>query len=439
MAGTTQIKAQWHVCFILALLYMVANIDRFIINLMVEPMKRDLVLSDTQVSLLVGITFSLFYVLFGLPIARLADRANRRNILAAGIGIWSLMTALGGVAQNFWHLFIARMGVGVGEATIAPTAHSILADSLPPEKLSRGFGIFNMGAVLGGALAFIVGGALLAWAGKAYPNGVEIPLVGSIFSWQLVFIIVGLPGVLLAFVFMLTVKEPPRHNAVSEAPMPLSEVVDFMKQHKRVFIAIAGGLARPDSADGLAADADPDGTQIRPRTRRGGPYLVMSLIVPGLLSSFASGWAADKMLARGTKDAHLKLIVWSLALSAIPFSIAPLMPTPELQAAIFGVSYFFVFMQMILCPSALQLIAPSRMRAVLGSLVMVCTVLIGHGSGPTVVALITDFGFADESKLDYSLFIVCAVCVTLSTLVFATGRKAFGEMMENTQNAPRGG
>ena len=173
---------------------MVANIDRFIINLMVEPMKRDLVLSDTQVSLLVGITFSLFYVLFGLPIARLADRANRRNILAAGIGIWSLMTALGGVAQNFWHLFIARMGVGVGEATIAPTAHSILADSLPPEKLSRGFGIFNMGAVLGGALAFIVGGALLAWAGKAYPNGVEIPLVGSIFSWQLVFIIVGLPA-----------------------------------------------------------------------------------------------------------------------------------------------------------------------------------------------------------------------------------------------------
>ena len=441
MAGTTQIKAQWHVCFILALLYMVANIDRFIINLMVEPMKRDLVLSDTQVSLLVGITFSLFYVLFGLPIARLADRANRRNILAAGIGVWSLMTALGGVAQNFWHLFIARMGVGVGEATIAPTAHSILADSLPPEKLSRGFGIFNMGAVLGGALAFIVGGALLAWAGKAYPNGLEIPLVGSIFSWQLVFVIVGLPGVLLAFLFMLTVKEPPRHNAVSETPMPLGEVVDFMKQHKRVFIAIYGGLALVQiSAGGLAAwmpalmerkyGLAPDAAA---------PYLVMSLIVPGLLSSFASGWAADKMLARGTKDAHLKLIVWSLALSAIPFSIAPLMPTPELQAAIFGVSYFFVFMQMILCPSALQLIAPSRMRAVLGSLVMVCTVLIGHGSGPTVVALITDFGFADESKLDYSLFIVCAVCVTLSTLVFATGRKAFGEMMENTQNALRVG
>ena len=133
MAGTTQIKAQWHVCFILALLYMVANIDRFIINLMVEPIKCDLVLSDKQVSLLVGITFSLFYVLFGLPIARLADRANRRNILAAVIGIWGLMTALGGVAQNFWHLFIARMGVGVDEVTIAPTVHSILADSLPPE------------------------------------------------------------------------------------------------------------------------------------------------------------------------------------------------------------------------------------------------------------------------------------------------------------------
>ena len=104
MAGTPQIKAQWHVCFILALLYMIANIDGFIINLMVEPMKRDLVLSDTQVSLLVGITFSLFYVLFGLPIARLADRANRRNILAAGIGVWSLMTAKSGSADKRYGL-----------------------------------------------------------------------------------------------------------------------------------------------------------------------------------------------------------------------------------------------------------------------------------------------------------------------------------------------
>ena len=429
----------WYVCLMLAGLYMFANIDRFIINLMVESIKRDFVLSDTQVSLLIGITFSLFYVLCGIPIARYADRANRRNVLALGVTAWSLMTAGAGLAQNFWHLFLSRIGVGVGESTIAPCAHSMLTDTLPPEQLGRGFAVYSMGAVLGGAFAFAIGGILLGWTARSFPDGVMIPLVGQIYGWQLVFIIVGLPGVLMALLFYLTVREPDRQTvADTRAKMPLGEVFQFYGQHKRVFFSIYAGIAIIQiAAGGVTAwlpalyerrfDIMPD---------EAAPYLIASIIVPGLLSSIAAGWVSDRLLKKRIFDSHLRVSAIAMMIGTIPFGLATLASSPIVMSLLFGFGYFFVFMQAIICPAALQLISPPRMRSMSASFVMVATFLIGAGSGPTVVALITDLGFGDESKVYLSVAIVSFTCATLSGLAFAYGRRAFGQLMEATQGSP---
>jgi len=425
-------QSSWYVCYMLAILYLIANIDRYIINLMVEPMKRDFALSDTEVSLLIGITFSLFFVLGGIPIARLADRANRRNILTVGVIFWSVMTAAAGLAQNFWHLFLARIGVGVGEATIIPCAHSIMADTLPAEKLARGFAIFSLGNVLGAAFAYGIGGLLIAWSTRTFPDGLSVPLIGDIFNWQLVFLIVGLPGVLLAILFYFTVREPKRQVA-DNAPksMPFKEIVEFLGKHKKVFLSIYGGLAFLQmSAGGIAAwmpalferrfDMLP---------AESGPYMLLSLVLPGIISVFTAGWIADSLLAKGKHDVHLRVSAIATFLGILPFGLAFLVDSPIILSILFGTGYFFVFMSMVLCPTALQLISPSGMRSFSAALVMVATMLVGYGTGPTIVALITDFGFGDESKLHYSLAIVAFVCATLTAICYAVGRKNFGELM----------
>ena len=427
----------WYVCFMLSALYLVANIDRFIINLMVEPMKRDFQISDTQVSLLIGITFSLFYVLCGLPIARLADRANRRNILTIGVGAWSLMTAMGGIAQNYWHMFISRMGVGVGEATLAPCAHSILADTLPPEKLGRGFGIYSLGAVLGGAMAYAVGGQLLGWAEGAFPNGIDIPLIGNIFSWQLVFILVGLPGILLAALFFFTVPEPIRSHGGDQEQMSFKEVLSFMNLHRRVYLSIYGGIAAIQIAVGGLTAWLPALFERRfdlgPAESAG--YLVVGIVAPGFAAALLAGWLGDRWLQKGLTDSHIRICTIGTLIAIIPFGMAALLPTPVFLVAGISVGILFAFMQAVLTPTALQLVSPARMRSFAASLVMVATILVGAGTGPTIVALITDFGFGDENMLHYSIAIVVSIGTAISFVCFALGRKAYGEMVVATRNA----
>ena len=196
-------------------------IDRQILNVMIGPIKRDLGgLSDTQISLIIGLAFSLIYSLASWPLARLADQYNRRNIIAAGIFTWSLMTAVAGFAHNFWQLFCARMGVGIGEASLGPASTSLLADTLEQHRLPLAFGIVATAPFVGTGLASIVGGPLIDYL-EARP-AVVLPVFGELFSWQMVLVLVGLPGILLAGL-MFTMKEPGRTGAQSEDGYALTE------------------------------------------------------------------------------------------------------------------------------------------------------------------------------------------------------------------------
>ena len=204
---------QLYVVLVLTLAYTLSFIDRQILAIMIGPIKRDLGgLSDTQVSLILGLAFSLVYALSSLPLARIADRSNRRNLLAAGIFGWSMMTALAGTANTYWQLFMARMGLGVGEAVLQPAATSILADYYDQHRLPLAYGIIGCAPFVGTGLASILGGPLIDYL-EAQPQ-IHLPVVGELFSWQLALMVVGLPGLLLA-ALMFTIKEPERIGEVA--------------------------------------------------------------------------------------------------------------------------------------------------------------------------------------------------------------------------------
>src|SRR5688572_3708838 len=204
----------WYVVGVLTVTYTVSFIDRQIMALMIEPIRRDLGITDTQVSLLIGLAFAVFYTLLGVPIARLADRYSRRAIIAAGITVWCLMTAACGLARNYAQLFLARVGVGVGEAALSPSALSMLSDYFPKETRGRAIAVYNTGISLGTGLAMIVGGQVIAHVMAAPP--VRVPGIGELFSWQTVFLVVGLPGLVMA-ALMATVKEPSRRERLRTA------------------------------------------------------------------------------------------------------------------------------------------------------------------------------------------------------------------------------
>ena len=205
----------WYVTAILTALYTLAFIDRQVLGLVLEPIRRHLLLTDTQASLLAGSAFALFYVTLGLPLGQLADRANRRNLIAAGVLLWSLMTAACGLASSFWQLFAARVGVGIGEAALSPAALSMISDYFPPERRARPLATYTLALAIGSGLAYLVGGSISA-AVAGMPD-FRIPFIGHVEAWQATFITVGAPGIVFALL-VLTIREPLRRGVRTSRP-----------------------------------------------------------------------------------------------------------------------------------------------------------------------------------------------------------------------------
>lgn len=229
---------EWYVVGLCMVAYIFSFVDRQILALMIEPIKADLHLSDTQFSLLHGLAFSLFYAFMGMPIAYLADRFSRPKIIAVGVVFWSIASAACGLSKNFLHMFLARIGVGVGEAALSPSAYSMFSDMFPREKLGRAVGIYSIGSFIGGGLAFLVGGYVIALLKDT--TAFELPILGSLKAWQLAFFIVGLPGVLVGLLVWLTVRDPRRKGLQTDASgrpkqVRWSDGINFLKRHRATF------------------------------------------------------------------------------------------------------------------------------------------------------------------------------------------------------------
>jgi MFS family permease len=229
----------WYCVFALALAVMINFLDRGILTLLVEPIKRDLQLSDVQMSLIMGFAFTFFYAVLGLPVARLVDRKSRKLIMTAGITIWSAMTMLCGLATNFWYLFFARMGLGVGETTSGPSAYSLLSDYFPPHRLPRAISFMQVGFVVGTGLSLILGAWIIDFV-AANPD-LRLPLVGQLRGWQMVLMLVGLPGFVVAAI-MASVREPPRRGGAQAEPTPVAEIFRFILRHKLVYLPLFIGM-----------------------------------------------------------------------------------------------------------------------------------------------------------------------------------------------------
>ena len=233
----------WYVVGVLCAAYLFAFIDRIIVGLLTPAIQADLGISDTQAGLLQGMAFALFYTIFGLPLGWLADRWSRKRLLSIGMTVWSVMTATCGLASSFLLLFLARVGVGIGEATLNPCAASMISDYFPARTRPRAFGVYVLGTALGAVLTYLTGGFVIG-ALQTHAT-VSVPFLGDLKSWQVTFLAVGLPGLIPALLFMFTVKEPRRLDlaAARKGNASWAETGAFLKLNRTTFFCQFLGVA----------------------------------------------------------------------------------------------------------------------------------------------------------------------------------------------------
>lgn len=426
-------RQAWYVVGVLMLANLSGNVDRQIIYLLAEPIKRDLGISDTQVSLLMGLSFVAFYSLLGLPIGRWVDRGRRGLIIGIGAALWSLMTALSGLARTFPALFAARVGVGVGEATLGPAAVSLIGDAFPREKLGTAMSTYMTGTFFGSGVAY----ALSAWVVTALdrPGFVTLPLVGDIYPWQQVFFIVGLPGLLIA-VLAITMREPPRGNAMNVNAsgatvvadrVPLSDVVRYVRSNARTLIGLSLAFAFSASVNyGVAAWLAAFFVRTHGWTIAQAGMLQGALTCTvGVVGVLAGGRLTDYLSKRGHLDAPIRVAMIASTGMLVFAGLYPIVPSAAVAGALLVPVNLFAAMPWGAANAAIAETLPSRMRGQGSALYQLIVNLVSGILGPTAVALLTDRLFGDESALRYSLVIatVTGMIVTLSLLAYA--RPAF--------------
>ena len=415
--GVEHLGSAWYTVAILVVAFALSFVDRMILALLVDPIRADLGLSDTQIGLLQGFAFAIFYVVAGLAIARLADRHSRRTIIGIGVFFWSIMTATCGLTRNFLQLFLARVGVAVGEAALSPAAFSIIGDSFPREKLGRAIGVYTAGGFLGIGLAFLAGGAAIQLVSDA--SGLEVFGLGKLQPWQLAFMVVGLPGILVA-ALLFTVKEPTRRGMGAEYATKTSirEAAGFAAARWRVFLGLFVGFALINVPIATIASWVPT-YFIRvlgytpPDTARILGLIVLVLSPAGVVSG---GWFMDRLHQRGVNNGHLRI---GLAAAALLFPLGvltTLMPRGDLVLILFGFFVYFGSVSLALAPAAIQVITPNQLRAQMSGIWLLSTNLITAGLGPTAIGVVTDRVFADDMAVGQSISLVNGVAVPLAAL-----------------------
>ncbi|MEC7138707.1 MAG: MFS transporter, partial [Pseudomonadota bacterium] len=373
----TSMSARYYAVGLLTVVYTFNFIDRQLLSILQESIKADLLLSDQQLGLLTGIAFAMFYVTAGIPIARWADRGNRRNIVALAIGVWSFMTAISGLVQNYVQLLLARMGVGVGEAGGSPPAHSIISDIFPPERRASALAFYSMGVNIGILFGFLAGGWL-----------------NEIFDWRTAFFVVGAPGLIIALIVRYTLREPIRglseQRQVETQTVPFSNVLNLLMS-RPAFKHMAFGAALNAFA-GYSTSSWTASFMIRSHgmsTGELGTWLAMIMGFGGAVGVFAGGVIAER-LAR--KD--VRWYMWLPALTGlicVPFMVANYMVAGAYTALIVSIIpgiLFNVYLGNTLAMT--HGLVGLRMRALASAILFFILNLIGLGLGPWVIGLLSD-------------------------------------------------
>jgi len=416
-------RAWWSVALLLGL-YVLSFIDRQVINLMVDPIRKDLGIGDFEASLLTGFAFAAFYTLFGIPIARLADSRSRRAIIAAGLATWSAMTAACGLARNYAGLFLARMGVGVGEAALSPAAYSTIADSFPPRRRSTAMGVYSLGSYLGSGLAFLLGGHLVGFLGEGRVR--DVPLLGPTAPWKLAFLVVGIPGLLLV-PLLWTVADPARRGGSPDARANFAGVLRHLWSHRGAYFSHNVGFALL-AFSGYGASAWTPAFLQRVHGMSiadSGIALGWIMATAGTVGIVFGGWLADLLAARGRRDATM-LVGLLASLAWIPAGLFyPLVEGRGLALLLMVPALFTSGMPWGAAAAAVQEMTPAPMRAQATAVYLFVINLIGLGLGPSAVAYLTERVFQDDLAVGRSLAYVGLVAHVAAAALLWPGLRAF--------------
>ncbi len=424
------LRYPWYVVSILMVAYISSFIDRQVLALLVEPIKRDFGISDTQVGLLIGFSFAIFYTFLGLPIGWLADRRSRKLIIVIGITVWSIMTALCGLANTYWLLFFCRMGVGVGEAALSPSAYSIITDYFPKNKLGTALGLYNMGVYLGSGLSIL----LVALIIKLVSVGGlwELPIIGSVRPWQTIFFMVGLPGLLIVAIIAATVREPIR-KGTGQAVASGSDIRKYFQDNRQAILSLNVGIALMATASyGATSWTTSSLIRLYGMTASQAGVLFGGLVtVFSTLGVITGGRYADFLSKSGVVDAKMRVPVQGMTastLGALAMLITLLIyGKPPLELIIVLIS-FFCFTSSLpygAATAALQEIIPANMRGTFSAFYLFVINLIGLGCGPLLVGLINDRVFGTPQTIMLSMSISLSVSSCLSAIILYRGLKAF--------------
>lgn len=423
LTAYTRPSARYYTLGILTVVYSFNFIDRQLLSILQEPIKQDLLLADWQLGLLTGVGFALLYTFVGIPLARLADRSNRRNIISWSLAIWSLMTALSGLAQNYWHLLAARVGVGIGEAGCSPPAHSMISDIFPANKRATALSVYSTGINIGILFGFLLGGWL-----------------NEFFGWRVAFMVVGLPGVALALFVRFTIVEPPR--GFSQAPdmqeNPDPDPGTFSDAMKLLWSCRSfRHLAFGGSLTAFAAYAMINWIAsfiIRTHgmnTGELGTWLAATSVF-GAIGTLSAGIIADR-LAR--KDS--RWYMWVPACAALimgpSFAACVMMDNVYATLAINCIPTFVATFYVGSCIAMIHALVGQKNRALGSAIFFFILNIIGLGLGPFSVGVLSDFlepGLGTES-LRYALVIIVPTIASWSAIHFFLASRHLREDLEN--------
>lgn len=423
-------RAAWITTFYLALLYWLAILDRYIISLLVDPIQRDLGISDVEFGLLHGFAFAITYAGFGLFAGYFADRYSRRWVIFGSVSIWSIATAACGMVNNFWQMMIARVGVGFGEAGLNPCAVSMIADLHPKRTLTRAMAVYLVGASIGSGCAYLLGGLLVEYVSKF--ETVSFPILGELRSWQAAFIFVGVPGVLMGLP-MLLIREPARRGSLAQsATRAKASLLEnyallwrYMREHRYYLyhfigfgfpgiVVIAGSAWYPAH---MARTFGWSPAEV-------GASLGLMTVLSSALGKVVCGFVVDWLYAKGYKDAHLRFYAIGLLLS-MPFGVVGMVAeTPWVFFTCMGVFMLFVAMLAVVSNSAMSMVTPNELRGTTVAFFSATTGMVAMTIGPLVVALFSRLFFNDES-VGKGIAMLIALCIPLAAWTLLRGMASF--------------
>ena len=420
---------------ILMIAYTFSFLDRQILTLMVGPIERSLHIKDTEFALLTGGAFGIFYTVMGLPLGWMADRFNRKWIVSIGVALWSLMTAGCGLAQSFVHLLLARIGVGVGEASLTPAAYSLLSDYFDKSRLPRAMSFFACGIFIGAGLAMVLGGTVVG--AVAHTPVIHLAVLGATRSWQIVFIVVGLPGLVLA-AWLATLREPVRRDEGSAvatrkpAREAFGELMGFLVRYKWMFASLYVGAALYS----IIAFGDSWYPELFIRTwgwtpRHAGTVIGAVTLTAGPLGMLTVGWYSSRLIAAGKADACL----WLLGLGAlgitVPAIVLPLSPNPIMASVLLVPFKFLQGWAPVLVPAAICMASPNKFRGQLGALFPISSGIVGVTFGPILPALVSDYIFRDPHALRYALSLTMGLMGPVTFVVSWIGLRQYRECIQD--------